>query len=123
MERGTIVLTPFPFTDLPSAKRRPALIVSPVEDPASDVLVAFISSVVPPSPKPTDLILREGDIGFRQTGLSRDSVFKMSKLATISPSIFTGEIGEVPDEMMVEIEKRLLIALDLLKWVQPRKNV
>lgn len=42
---GAIVLTDFPFTDLSSAKRRPALVVSTDNDRRTDVVVAYITSV------------------------------------------------------------------------------
>ena len=44
MRRGTVVLTPFPFTDLIGQKVRPAVIVSRSDRPGSDVLLAFITS-------------------------------------------------------------------------------
>ena len=47
MKRGTIVLTKFPFTDLSSDKRRPALIISREDNQKDDVIVAFITSVLP----------------------------------------------------------------------------
>src|SRR5215471_7477866 len=45
-KRGDIVLVPFPFTDLTSSKRRPALVVSPdgFNDRADDLVVAAITS-------------------------------------------------------------------------------
>ena len=42
--RGDIVLLAFPFTDLSSHKTRPAVIS---ESSETDVVVAFISSVIP----------------------------------------------------------------------------
>ncbi len=44
MKKGTIVLVKFPFTDLSSAKRRPALVISDQGKTKNDVIVAFISS-------------------------------------------------------------------------------
>jgi mRNA interferase MazF len=43
MRRGTVVLTPFPFTDLSGQKVRPALVVSRSDRPGTDVLLAFIT--------------------------------------------------------------------------------
>ena len=41
---GTIILTPFPFTDLSGSKVRPALIVSKMNPREQDVIVCFITS-------------------------------------------------------------------------------
>ncbi len=52
-KRGDIVLVPFPFTDLSSSKRRPALVVSPNafnEQRQDLVLVAITSHLVVDSP-------------------------------------------------------------------------
>src|SRR5438093_1290202 len=45
-KRGDIVLVQFPFTDLSSSKRRPALVISPdtFNDQMEDVVVAAITS-------------------------------------------------------------------------------
>ena len=45
-ERRDIVLVPFPFTDLSSSKRRPALVVSPdsFNDQMQDLVLAAITS-------------------------------------------------------------------------------
>ncbi len=113
MEKKTIVLTKFPFTDLSSSKRRPAVIISQVKDEEPDVIVSFISSVIPENPKETDYILETTHKDFNQTGLKKISVFKMDKLATLEKSIFTGELGTVSDDIYKELETRLKKALDL----------
>lgn len=43
--KGKIVLVPFPFTDLSASKLRPALVLY---EGYRDVVVAFISSKIPP---------------------------------------------------------------------------
>ena len=45
-KRGDIVLVPFPFTDLSSSKRRPALVISPDDfnTRMQDLVVAAITS-------------------------------------------------------------------------------
>jgi len=113
MERGTIVLTKFPFTDLSASKRRPALIVSRVESNKQDVIVAFISSVVPVTQSDTDFVLDKSHPAFYDTGLIKKSVFKMGKLSTLDKAIFSGEIGKVSDDLMKELEVKLKIALEL----------
>mgnify|MGYP002777855808 CR=1 FL=1 len=57
MKRGTLVLTVFPFTNLLSSKRRPALVVSAQESPLGDVIMAFVSSVVPIPLADTDYLI------------------------------------------------------------------
>ena len=87
MKKGTIVLTRFPFTDLSSSKRRPAIIVSNVVKNKKDVIVAFISSVIPEKLQKTDLLIDKTNKDFSKTGLRKKSIFKMDKLATLEKSI------------------------------------
>lgn len=115
MKRGTIVLTKFPFTDLKSSKRRPAIIVSKTENNKSDVIVAFISSSIPTELSESDYLFDITNKDFKSSGLKKKSVFKMDKIATLNKSIFTGEIGSVSSETMKELSKKLRIALDLYK--------
>jgi mRNA interferase MazF len=69
LERGDVVLVPFPFTDLTAEKLRPAVIVS-VDPQKTDVIIAFISSVVSPEDvSETDYLLRQDNPDFVKTGL------------------------------------------------------
>ncbi len=56
MKRGTIVLTKFPFTDLSSSKRRPAVIIS-IFIKIKISYFAFISSVIPKKLSKTDIVI------------------------------------------------------------------
>jgi mRNA interferase MazF len=114
MERGTIVLTQFPFTDLSSSKRRPAVIVSKTRHNKHDVIVAFISSVIPDELSETDFLLEIEHKAFPETGLKKRSIFKMDKLATLNKSIFTGELGYLAPDVLKQLEIKLKTALDLI---------
>ena len=114
MKRGTIILTPFPFTDLKSKKVRAALIVSSDELKSDDVILAFISSVIKGKETGiTDLVLKENDVGFRETGLKVDSILKLGKLATIHKDILLGEIGCLSSGLMEIADEKLRIALSI----------
>ena len=60
-KKWEIVLVPFPFTDLSSAKRRPALIVSPDNyNVEKDVVIAYLTSQMNLSPRVGDYDLQNG---------------------------------------------------------------
>ncbi len=113
MTKGTIVLTPFPFTDLSSIKRRPAVIISASDKPGEDVILAFISSNVSNPVQKTDYILDSDHTDFGDTGLKKSSAFKMDKLVTIKKSILKGEIGRVSPTILKELDDRLKITFGL----------
>ena len=112
MRRGTIVLTPFPFTDLSDQKVRPAMVVSRSDRPGNDVILAFISSVTG-APRQTDLHLDASHPQFTITGLKRASVVKLDKLVTLEASILLGELGELPEALVRAANQKLRHALDL----------
>lgn len=108
--RGEVVLVPFPFADLTSAKVRPALVVSGAlyQRSEPDVIVAAITSNVAANQGPTDYTLQD----WRQAGLLARSVVKVS-LATLEPSLVRHQLGRLSDRDLQAVEKRLRLALEL----------
>jgi hypothetical protein len=65
MQAGEIYLARFPFGDVPGMKLRPVLLLSGAVGPMPEVLVAYISSVLPARPLPSDLLLDPGGTSVR----------------------------------------------------------
>lgn len=113
MKRGTIVLTPFPFTDLSGQKVRPAVVVSRSDRQGRDVLLAFITGQQQPPLSKTDLLIEDSHSDFGRTGLKKSSIVKLDKLVTIETSILLGELGELSATLLQEMDTKLRYALDL----------
>ncbi|OGZ01258.1 MAG: hypothetical protein A3B13_03520 [Candidatus Liptonbacteria bacterium RIFCSPLOWO2_01_FULL_45_15] len=107
-ERGTIVLIPFPFTDLSGTKVRPALIVSQ-RLYGEDVIVVFISSIKPKKNKATDVPVKSSRIN----GLKVDSIIKCAKIATLDKKMILGEIGILEKAVMAKVDLALKKVLGL----------
>jgi len=110
--KGTVILTPFPFTDLAGQKNRPTVVVSSSRRLGEDVIVAFISSVARDQSE-TDLLVSRSRLDFGATGLKRDSIIKLDKLATISRKIVLGRLGDLSPDLLEEVNEKLRLALDL----------
>ncbi|WP_425392544.1 type II toxin-antitoxin system PemK/MazF family toxin [Ekhidna sp.] len=86
-----ILLVPFPFTDLSSQKKRPALVVSHDKYNAEgDVIIGFITSQLSGNPKIGDYLIEE----WEEAGLPKPSKIRM-KLATLSDEIVIKKIGKM----------------------------
>jgi mRNA interferase MazF len=107
---GTVVLIPFPFTDLTSAKLRPALIVSANTKKSKDVMVAFISSKVEKSVPPSRALLKSTDKFFSEAGLKVSSVIFFDKIATLHKQLIIGEIGHINPLALNKLKKNFLAA-------------
>ena len=106
-KRGTVVLVPFPFTDLSAQKVRPALIISDAKYNRQDVVVLFVSSVVDRKIAVDEVIMQSKDSQFEQTGLKKTSLIKCRKIATLDKRIILGELGNLPTKIMQEVESKL----------------
>ena len=113
LKRGDVVLVPFPFTNLTAEKLRLAVIVS--SDPQElDVVIAFISSIVPSGDlAETDFLLTPDHPDFSKTGLKKASVFKLKKLLTIERTRLIRRLGRVSPAIQEELDRRLRNALGL----------
>ncbi len=112
LKRGSIVLAIYPFTDLSSTKRRPALVVSETERPGRDCILAFITSRTSRI-EATDLAINHTDVDFATTGLRMSSLVRCGKLMTLDHTLLTGRLGQLSQRLMAEVDARLKIALEL----------
>lgn len=112
MDKGAIILVRFPFTDYTSTKLRPALIIS--TNNQSDVCVAFISSVIPFPLEESDYFLSKDNPNFSLTGLRKESVFKMRKIATIDSNLVVGKLGILSGGLLQIMNQKLRAGLGLL---------
>ena len=99
--RGTIVLVPFPFTDLSSRKKRPALIVSPDDFHEEDLILCAVTSRVPERLSEWEVSLGARDMveGY----LPKTSIVKVGKLFTMHRSLVAGGFGSVKGEKLGEV--------------------
>jgi len=113
LRRGDVVLVPFPFTDLTTEKLRPAVITS-IDPQETDVVIAFISSVVSPTElAKTDYLLQRDNPDFAKTGLKKTSIFRMRKLLTIERTRIVRRLGRVSPAIQKELDMRLRHAFGL----------
>ncbi len=105
MTPGDIILVAMP-TRKGKGKKRPALVLQKML-PFEDLLVCGISSQLHYEVKGFDLIIREEDQNFRQTGLKRDSLIRLGYITTIAKNRIPGKIGRLPAEHFETLITRL----------------
>jgi len=110
-KRGEIWLVRFPFTDLTSAKLRPALVMAVHSE---DVIVIGIFSRIPAGAlKQTWVLIEERHPAFVQIGLKKLSLLKTEKIAVIHQSVFQRKLGSLPPDIMAQVQEALKKALFL----------
>jgi mRNA interferase MazF len=106
-KRGDIVLVPFPFTDLSSAKQRPALVVSSdaLNSTSDDVLVAAITSQIPVNLTAEEFMNPSGDLA--ACGLPKPSIVRLAKLAALHRQLVVKRIGSMPEPVLRRILEQI----------------
>lgn len=100
MNKGDIVLIPFPFTDLTGIKNRPALILVEAD---SDVTVSFITTQVKWQEN-FDVRLEPT----KENGLKKTSLVRLNKLATIDKALVVGRLGLLTYTELSKVNESLI---------------
>jgi mRNA interferase MazF len=95
MRPGEIYLAQFPFGDAPGMKLRPVLLLTGLVGRVPEVLVAYISSVIPSQSIPSDLLLDPSQPAFKTTNLKTKSALRLHKLATIHSTSLVRYLGMI----------------------------
>jgi len=118
-ERGAVVLVPFPFSERPVAKKRPAVVVScnAYHRVSRDVVIAQITSKLAVAPRPGDHhILR-----WQEAGLVTPSLVRV-KLATLHNGLILRRLGTMPASDMRAVDRGLAVALSLGRSPREEKH-
>ena len=110
---GEIWLVRFPFSDLTSAKLRPALILSVHRE---EVIILGIFSKIPTGDlKNSWVLIKDSNSQFPQTGLKKTSLIRADKIATVSKLVFQRKLGGLGADLLLEVQEALKIALNLVE--------
>ncbi len=106
-KKGTIVLVPFPFTNLTGNKVRPAIIISEKKI-GNDIVVVFITSQTKLKEKHQVTITPDSG-----NGLKVSSRALCAKIATLETKIVLGELGVVSDSITQKIDSELRVVFGI----------
>jgi mRNA interferase MazF len=107
MRADEIYLAQFPFGDVPGMKLRPVLLLTASIGPVSEVLVAYISSVIPAQLLPSDMIMEPSKPEYLSTHLKIVSALRLHKLATIHASSLVRFLGALDGSILVQAKTKL----------------
>jgi mRNA interferase MazF len=105
--RYRVVLVPFPFDDLSGQKVRPAVCLTDAVGTHRHVVLAFISSTVPTTLEPTDILLTPGTPDFAATGLRMHSTLRLHRMVTVSTAIIRRQMGRLTPGVQAQVLQRL----------------
>ena len=105
MKKGSIILIPYPFTDLRGSKVRPAVVLCKND---LDVTICFITSKLKWKTAFDISVFPSAT-----NGLKVPSLIRTCKIATIDFALVLGELGELSNFEIDELDKGLKNLLQL----------
>lgn len=78
----------------------------------SDALLTMITSQIHQSIAGFDEVVEPTDKDYLDTGLKTRSVIRLSRLATVDNSVINARLGEISDERLHEVKRRLIAWLE-----------
>ena len=113
MSPDDIYLANFPFGGSAGMKLRPVLVLTGPVGSVPEVLVAYVSSVMPSPLLPSDLVLDPATADHASTNLKTKSVVRLHKLATIHSRNVVRRLGSLSPTAASEVVDKLRVLLNL----------
>lgn len=96
-----------PYLDGSGSKIRPVVQLTDMLDEHGNFQVAYVTSKMPASFHPTDILVDTAHTDFNQTGLSVKSMVRTSKIYTVNQSHVQGLLGILPQDLSLLVDKAL----------------
>lgn len=100
--KGDIVVVPFPFSDLTTAKRRPALVLQALE--GDDIILCQITSKTVKDPYAIVL----DDEHFLEGSLKQSSNIRPNRLFTADKNIVLYKVGKIKKHKVDEVIEKVI---------------
>jgi mRNA interferase MazF len=113
VSRDEIYLASFPFGGSAGMKLRPVLLLTGPLGSVPEVLVAYISSVIPPDLLPSDVLLDPASPEHASSHLKTRSVLRLHKLATIHERAVVRRLGAISGGTASDVREKLRAMLDV----------
>ena len=100
--KGDVVVLPFPYTNLSTTKKRPALVIAMLR--GQNIILAQITTVKREDEDLISLTKKDFETGF----LKQDSFIMLSIISTAEISTVAYKVGNIKKEKIKEVEKKLV---------------
>ncbi len=100
--KGDIVVMPFPFSDLSSNKKRPAIVLADLKD--QDLILAQITS----KGISDEYAIKINHTHFELGNLNKESNVRPNKIFTADKSIILYKIGHLKSEKIDQVTNRVI---------------
>ena len=100
--KGDVVVAPFPYSDLTTSKKRPALVIAPLE--GDDVILCQITSQM----KKDDYSISLQNADFQSGTLHQNSFVRPNRLFTAAARIVLYKAGDVKKPKMDEVVDKII---------------
>jgi len=101
-QKGSIVILPFPFSDLTATKKRPSLVIVDLE--GDDLILCQITSFN--RQDSYAISLNQNDLN--KGTLKIDSLIRTNKIFTATSDIIEYELGKITEAKLKEVEDKLV---------------
>ena len=113
MRRGEIYLAYFPFGDQVATKLRPVLMLTGSVGIGTEVVAAYITSILPSTLLASDLVLDPALPQYAATALKTTSVLRLHKFGTIHVSSIQRRLGVISPMTQQIVDQKLRALLEL----------
>ncbi len=100
--KGDVIVLPFPFSDLSSTKKRPALIAATLE--GEDIICCQITSAA----RLDQYAIIASDSDFKEGSLRQTSIVRPNRLFTADKSLISYKVGSLKEKKTKEVEEKIL---------------
>jgi mRNA interferase MazF len=100
--KGDVVVVPFPFSDLSQSKRRPALVITPLE--GNDNILCQITS----KNIRDNYAVSVEDLDFESGGLKQTSNIRPNRLFTADNQIILYRLGSIKKDKLTQVVEKII---------------